>query len=503
MRIPAVVIDMTVEVQRSVRYRPLAVAAAMLMYGCAVGLAGGWWLTALIPVAVLLFWCPVSWRDLRWLAGLVVCVGCLLGWSTRVRHDYLAHTVQTSAPTIARVVQPPALYGYRWAAILQPVPDPAERTGALGSARIWAVLPERPDVLQRGDTVRITGRLTPVFSRSNTSWHRWLLGRGVHAEMRLSTLQVLQHAPVDRMDALRYEMGRGIIETAPPGRGEITAAVALGLRSGLPKTLKHDLQASGIFHILSPSGTNVSSVVAVVTLLCVAMGIGLRQALVLAIAPVWAFALLTGMEAPAVRSCLMWSVAALVIVASRDTDPPTAVSLALLALLLWQPGALWDGGVLFSYGTVAVLVAARGWIVGRSGRRSRWTRVTQLLRAGLVCAVGSLPLQLTHGMMASPAAPLTNLLTEPAAAVLITAGILQGLLAMVWTNAAVVVGWVNGMSAGWVIGVSSWMAAHIPSGRLEYGQLPLGLAVACVIIIGAVFSGLGWRQHRQDTGEEI
>ncbi len=365
------------------------------------------------------------------------------------------------------------------------------------AAHIWAVLPERPEILQRGDIVRLSGRITPVHSQSRTSWHRWLLGRGVHAEMRLSSLQVLTHAPVNRIDALRYEMGRGIVETAPPGRGEITAAIALGLRSGLPKSLKQHLQASGIYHILSPSGTHVSSVVAVVTLLCLAAGISLRHALVLALVPVWLFALLTGMEAPAIRSCLMWSVAALAIVASRDTDPPTAVALAMLALLCWQPGALWDGGVLFSFGTVAVLVAARGWIVGRRRSPGLTVRMAQLLRAGVVCAVGSLPLQLAHGMMASPAAPLTNLLTEPASAVLISAGILQGLLAMVWTAAAVTMGWITGLAAGWVIGVSGWVASVVPSGQMEYGQVPLWLAVGCVILIGVVFSALGWLQHRQ------
>ncbi|WP_324717509.1 ComEC/Rec2 family competence protein [Carboxydochorda subterranea] len=136
-------------------------------------------------------------------------------------------------------------------------------------------------------------------------------------------------------------------------------AIALGQREALTGQQRESLQASGLAHLLSVSGVHVSLLAGPV-LLFFRRAAGARRLPVragvaaVAIASGWAYALLTGLEAPAVRSTLMQSLAgAAWVIGGRLRLLDSLGYAAGLQLLMGGPWQAADQGFLMSYAATA------------------------------------------------------------------------------------------------------------------------------------------------------
>lgn len=137
---------------------------------------------------------------------------------------------------------------------------------------------------------------------------------------------------------LRGRIGDGLQGVLPGDAGALASGIVTGDDSGLSDTTRTAFLRTGTTHITAVSGANIAMVLAIWNLVIPA-GRNRRLIAVQAviIVSIWIYAVLVGLEPPALRAAIM---ASLVLLASRSGRRPdllTLLALTSAGLVLWNP----------------------------------------------------------------------------------------------------------------------------------------------------------------------
>jgi competence protein ComEC len=143
---------------------------------------------------------------------------------------------------------------------------------------------------------------------------------------------------------LRRELSENIEDALPYPQSALAQALLLGQVAQLPDSLVEDFRATGTAHLLAISGMQVA-VVLVMSVAAAGWWLGRRRQLylLLPLAAIWLYALVSGMEPSVVRAAVMGSVylAALALGRPRSVLPALAFSAALMVaaapVVLYRP----------------------------------------------------------------------------------------------------------------------------------------------------------------------
>ena len=216
--------------------------------------------------------------------------------------------------------------------------------------------------------------------------------------------------------------------------GDVAAllrAICFGDKSLLSDTVRENFADAGLSHLAAVSGFHMSTVcLGLFGLLCF-LGVRRRPAAGLALPTPLLFAALTGFSYSALRAGAMCVLLLLGMMLRRKSDARNSLGGAVLLILICDMAAIYDLGFQLSVvATWGILVAA-GWGAMPTAE-TRWQKCKAALwaamRVTLAAIMATLPiLALEFGELAT-LSPLTNLLAQPAASVIVTAGALGGLL---------------------------------------------------------------------------
>ncbi|MGH7412996.1 MAG: DNA internalization-related competence protein ComEC/Rec2 [Candidatus Rokuibacteriota bacterium] len=200
------------------------------------------------------------------------------------------------------------------------------------------------------------------------------------------------------------------------------AGLLLGERSALPPESDEAFRRAGVYHILAVSGFNVALLAGAVFGGLAMCGVPRRGAAGAAAVVLVAFALVVGSQPSVLRATVMGLLLLSALLLDRESQLPNALALAVLALLLWRPGDLWEPGFQLSFAATAGIVhltpaitaalAGRGW--------PRW--LAAAVGVSLGAQAGVTPLMLTHFNQLSLVGVVANLAVVPLAAVATTLG---------------------------------------------------------------------------------
>lgn len=189
------------------------------------------------------------------------------------------------------------------------------------------------------------------------------------------------------------------------GREDGTAlgAMMLGEKSEMDQELKMLYQVNGIGHILAISGLHLSFI-----------GIGMYKILrrvagsypiggIFGILFLMLYIFMVGFTVSAVRALVMFLFRVGADMAGRHYDAPTALSAAAVAVLVWRPLSLYDGGFWLSFGAVLAILTVvpalqggmkrsfpedKGNKMGKSNRISTVYRICMSIVQGLTASIG-------------------------------------------------------------------------------------------------------------------
>ena len=230
-----------------------------------------------------------------------------------------------------------------------------------------------------GDWVELTGALQRPEPIEQFDYPAYLESQGIYAifwaqEASVATLsrpgieslstveQILASSRIRIFD-LRRALAKGMDASLPPAQANLAKALLLGLRAQLPEETVEDFRTSGTSHLLAISGLHLG------ILLLLALGT-LRWALgrhtpvpiVLALAIVWLYVLISGAPASVVRAAIMGSVylAALGLGRPRESLLP-ALALSAIAMTALEPRIASQISFQLSFAAMAGIALALPW----------------------------------------------------------------------------------------------------------------------------------------------
>ena len=289
-----------------------------------------------------------------------------------------APSPETATPTAPS----PVALGSAASASAAPSPAPAAGCRALfdaGRGRTDLVFRPCPQ-LRAGWRLEVGGQL----GRPRSAPHPFLAGpaerlarQGIHSELRVDDLRVLER-PASPIADLRRRIADRFVAAAGPEVGGLLAALVLGSAVvTLPDALTTDFRIAGLSHALAASGFHLTVLLG--TVLAVARSWPSMARLPLAVGAIVLFLLLAGPQPSVVRAVISGALALLAREAGRRGRLLGLLALTVVVMLLARP--LWwaDLGFQLSVAATAGLLvsapALERWLAGPTpGRPTRPSR---------------------------------------------------------------------------------------------------------------------------------
>jgi competence protein ComEC len=287
------------------------------------------------------------------------CALAILGWwwgsarLDRLDHSTLAPLVGRAERALVVVTAPPRRGGFdlkmpvrvrRFGSLV--LDEPAQLELPRGRA------PPRGAVLE----VRAEAKL-PRGPSHGFDERTWLRRHGTHVVLAGDTWRVLGHRRGlgglgDRVSSwLAHAVASGLHGE----RRGVLLGVVLGDEQGLSDRLRTDFRASGLYHLLAVSGQNVMLVAAGALTLAWLLGIPRWVGQVGALMSIFSYVLAVGPQPSVLRAGVAGALGSLAWLTGRSPDQWYFLLLGGLALLAWNPYAVFDAGFQLSFAAVVAI----------------------------------------------------------------------------------------------------------------------------------------------------
>lgn len=373
-------------------------------------------------------------------------------------------------------------------------------------------------VLLRLEVHRVTGRgstyelATPVLLVGDPSWGGVPLGSTVRATGRLSPADGSDAAAVlgasgrpgllsrpdiwwRGADLLRQSL-RDSVATRPADQRALVPALVDGDDAGLDDALAEEFRDTGLTHLLAVSGTNLTLVVGFLLVVARWSRVRGRWLYVVGACGIAGFVLLARTEPSVLRAAVMGTVGLLAMGVNGRERGFRALGVAVVVLLLVQPGLATSVGFALSVlATTGILVFAPVWRDDLSRWLPRW--LAEAIAVPAAAQLACTPLVAGISGQVSVVAVAANLLVAPVVGPATVLGLTGGLLGLVWDPAGRLAGTAAGWCVAWIVAVAHRGAA-LPSAAIGWGTGTFPLVVLTGLTL-AVALGAPYLLRRRST----
>jgi competence protein ComEC len=251
------------------------------------------------------------------------------------------------------------------------------------------------------------------------------------------------------LERLRNRMTARVRGVIPGHNGVIAAALITGERADVDPGDQDAFRDSGLMHVLSISGLHLALAGGVFfwiirALFALFPSIVLRYpvkkwAALAALAGATFYLLISGCEAPAVRSWVMLSLMFAAVLFDRPALSMRAVAAAAAIVLLITPENIADPGCEMSFAAVIGLIALAEWQTAWSAAhpggektllRRGWHYLGGILVTSIIATLATAPIAIFHFDRASPFGLIANLAALPVVGVVIMPAAVAAMVAM-------------------------------------------------------------------------
>ena len=251
-------------------------------------------------------------------------------------------------------------------------------------------------------------------------------------------------------DQLRLRLG-------DPGAA-IVAGELWGARDALPPDLRTAFQETGTVHILVTAGLHVGLVATLAVAACMLLGVSRSVSCGIAIALIWAFAMLSGAHIPAVRAASMASMALLARACGRATYSWNALAAGAIAFVIYDPLDVSGASFWLSFCCVGAIFALVAPLERALDRYALPHRLREALVLTIATQLGTWPITAAVFLQFAPYAIAGNAAIVPCVPITMVLGALQ--IALAWCAPfAQAAANLNGWIIAWMIGVVECSAA--------------------------------------------
>lgn len=322
----------------------------------------------------------------------------------------------------------------------------------------------------------------------------YVRSQGAEAVGYVSTIEDLQEGGswMRHLVDLRRRLSVRFESVLPGDPGALASGIVTGDDSALSDSASKAFLRTGTSHITAVSGSNVSMLLALWNVM-VRPGRIRRMAIVQVgiITTIWLYAVLVGLEPPAVRAALVASLGLLAGRSGRHPDPMTLLFLASAALVMWDPHMTNMISFWLSFVASAALI---GRLPADSGKG--WVANTKAIASGVLFAyLATLPIVLAVFGTWSVSAVVANAILAPLMTLAFPVSFMLGFVLLAAPQVAGFVAWIPGIVLeAALLAVNGLSGAASP---LEFrttgwaGIVPVGML--CVMLtLGYCQDGRRW-----------
>ena len=205
-----------------------------------------------------------------------------------------------------------------------------------------SLISQRDDsYFRHGDTLFLQGELRQPQVYEDFDYPSYLSHQGIPGILWVRRTELISQGEGSPAAAwkgwvfdLRRELSEGIQAALPEPHSALAQALLLGLRGQLPPEVKEDFRRTGAAHLLAISGLHVGVLLAM-TMTAATWFLGRRRQadLLVALAAIWFYVLVSGFPVSVLRAGIMGSVflAAVALGRPRSILPSLALSAAVMA----------------------------------------------------------------------------------------------------------------------------------------------------------------------------
>jgi len=344
----------------------------------------------------------------------LVCAGAAVAGAraAAVRAGVLASLGDGTVVVDARVAEEPRAtrFGGRWVVLSVGRVESGGHAWRTRERAGVALDGARPASVGVGDRLRLRARVVRARRADR-------LGREPPVTLRRAVVLAVSRpaaGPLRASEAVRAAAREQAAASLPPERAGLLAGMALGDTSRIPGDLDAAFRRAGLTHLLAVSGSNLAVILAAGLGIAALLGARRRLLVVLGIVLVSLFVLVTRWEPSVLRAGVMAVLVLLGVATGRGPGGRRSLCLAVLLLLLADPGLSGSLGFRLSVAATAGVLWAGppvarvlpGWVPDRARLGVGMTLGAQ---------AGALPvLALALGRV-SPASLPANLLALPLA----------------------------------------------------------------------------------------
>jgi competence protein ComEC len=382
----------------------------------------------------------------------------------------------------------------------------------------WGTLrPHEPVLLElppgrappQGARLSLLGELRAPRGPSNGFDERtWLRHHGVQVVLRADAWRVVGRR--GGLGGVADRIHGWLARDGAPGLGgerqAVLEGIVLGEDQGLSDTLKQRFRASGLYHLLAVSGSNVAVVAGGALGLLFLLGVSRRWAEAGAIAAIGAYVLAVGPQPSVIRAGIVGVLGSLAWLLGRQRDAWHALLLAAAGLLAWNPYLVLDAGFQLSFAAVLsiFLLAPRFRRVLDGYPLPRW--VTTGVAVSAACGLGTAPVSWLQFHQIPLLTVPANAAAAPAVAPMLGLALVSALLTPVARPLAVLLAQANGWCAAYLAGCARFFGG-LPGAQIRSPQVAAALGVG--VLASAAYA---WRRgqrveaglppHRQRSAQD-
>lgn len=342
---------------------------------------------------------------------------------------------------------------------------------SIASGKLLLYVPKSNiETLHSGDEIWLNNTVYPipkVFNPFQFDYSKYLEKQNVFHQIytQENQIKIIQrHKTLDfYIENLRNNLSKSFeIHHFEPKTKAIIDALILGQRLELDKETIADYSNAGVIHILAISGLHISIIYFFIVFLLkplkrVKFGAEIQLLIVLAI--LWLFALLTGLPASVTRAVTLFSFISIGNYFNQPKAIYNALAISAFLILLVKPNAIFDIGFQLSYAAVLSIVLFQPFY--KKFYFSDNTIViyfTDTILVSLAAQIGVLPLSLYYFNQLPLLFLLANLVIIPLSSLVLIAGIVILPLNYVLPSVAVFLGKILKFSIQFMNEYIHWIA---------------------------------------------
>ena len=351
------------------------------------------------------------------------------------------------------------------------------------SEMVLLYVPDQNPPVARGQVLRVDWQIQSL-SELPQGYRDFVQSHNASASARATSVRIVESGPTgfEWLAATNQTLSHGVAALLPADTGALGTGIVTGDDSGLSDEAADNFRATGTSHITAVSGQNVTIILGFLSLWWQPKTASGRWVFHIGLAVViWSYALLAGLEPPALRAAI---VATLTIVGrhvGRRPDPITVLALTLGGMALVQPFVVHSIGFwLSASASVALCLALPHHLSGGAGKSA-----IDIALGPMVASLVTMPIALMAFGTWSPVSILANILVAPVITLAFWVTYPFALLAVILPGVAGMLAWIPGIVLDTVLVIVNWLAPIAAQVRIEtlspWGMLLLWLPIGAGI----------------------